>query len=65
LLDLLSRPHFASRLGAALALRRCAPRLRNQEAVASVYGLEMMRELLLALKAVDGELCKELHKDHA
>ncbi|GAX74141.1 hypothetical protein CEUSTIGMA_g1590.t1 [Chlamydomonas eustigma] len=55
LLDQLSRPNFASRLGAALALRRCAPRLRNQGAVASAYGLELMRELLLALKAADAD----------
>ena len=55
LLDRLCRPQPSSRLGAALALRRCAPRLRNQEAAASAYGLELMRELLVALKAADGK----------
>ena len=55
LLDRLCRPQPCSRLGAALALRRCAPRLRNQEAAASAYGLELMRELLVALKAADGK----------
>ena len=55
LLDRLSRPQPAFRLGAALALRRCAPRLRNQGAVVSLYGLELTRELMLALQAADGE----------
>ena len=62
LLDRLSRPQPSSRMGAALALRRCTARLRNQEAAVSAYGLELTRELVVALQAADGErhLCSSV-----
>lgn len=55
LLDRLARPQALQRLGAALALRQCAPRLRQQPELASDYLLELLRALVLALEQADGE----------
>ena len=56
LMDLLSRPEPGCRAGAALALRQCAPRLWSRPELVSLYGLELTRQLLVALQAAHGEL---------
>eukprot|EP00798_Chlamydomonas_sp_ICE-L_P011146 gene11145-18765_t len=56
LLDRLAHPQPFHRMGAALALQHLAPKLGNHPQLATHHGLELMHDLLRALKLADTDV---------